>query len=384
MKILVFPHRLEIGGSQTNALDLAIGLRDRGHELVFFGTPGAFAEAIDRAGFRLLEAPSVTATPSPAMVRALDRAVRAERPDLVHAWDWPQYFNATVLRVLRGVPVVGSNMSMSVSRSAPRSIPLTYGTPQLADEARSITKAPVLLLEPPVNTDRDAPGTVDGAAFRREWRIGDDEVLATVVSRLVGWLKLEGIRRGMEAVTKLAADHPVRFVVVGDGTARAELDALAAQVNGVHGREVVTMTGALIDPRPAYEAADVVIGMGGSVLRGMAFATSAIVLGEREFSEVFEPESAPRFLREGFYGLGPSGTSLHEQLARLVSDAALRERLSGWSHQLVVERFSHHAAAASLEAFLEEGLAAQPSRLTAASDVARATAARAAARLLRR
>lgn len=385
MKILVHPHRLEVGGSQTNALDLAIGLRARGHELVFFGTPGPFVSRIEERGFRYLPAPEVTATPSPTMVLALARAIRQERPDLLHAWDWPQYFNAAIAgRVGLGVPVVGSNMSMAVSRSAPRAFPLTYGTAELAEEAASIQSAPVILLEPPVNTDDDDPAVVDGAPFRREWGIGDDETVFVVVSRLVGWLKAEGIRRSMRAMEKLAVERRVRLVVVGGGTAQAELSALAEEINTAAGAELVTLTGPMIDPRPAYAAADVVIGMGGSILRGISFGKPAVVLGEQGFSEVFEPSSAALFLREGFYGLGPGSSTLEEQLARVARDAELRAELSGWGRRLVVERFSHLAAAARLEEFLLLGLDRQPSRLVALADVSRASAARLAAKLLRR
>ncbi len=66
----------------------------------------------------------------------------------------------------------------------------------------------------------------------------------------------------------------------------------------------MVLTGAMVDPRPAYAAADVVVGMGGSALRGMAFGKAVIVVGERNFAEIFDPDTAERFYDRGIYGLG--------------------------------------------------------------------------------
>ena len=64
------------------------------------------------------------------------------------------------------------------------------------------------------------------------------------------------------------------------------------------------LIGAMVDPRPAYAAADVVVGMGGSALRGMAFAKPVIVVGEKNFAEVFDQDTAQGFYDRGIYGLG--------------------------------------------------------------------------------
>ena len=87
----------------------------------------------------------------------------------------------------------------------------------------------------------------------------------------------------IDAVSALPAELRVRLVIVGDGPARAELDALAASANARCGRTVATLVGAADDPRPWYAAADVVLGMGSSALRAMAYAKPLVVQGERGF-----------------------------------------------------------------------------------------------------
>src|SRR4029077_10930201 len=98
---------------------------------------------------------------------------------------------------------------------------------------------------------------------REQWEIDDTAVTVVVVSRLVKWLKQESLERAIDAVEQLAPELTARLVIVGEGAAAAELQERADAVNARLGRRAVILTGALIDPRPAYAAADVMIGMGG-------------------------------------------------------------------------------------------------------------------------
>ncbi|MDF2491460.1 MAG: glycosyltransferase, partial [Microbacterium sp.] len=70
---------------------------------------------------------------------------------------------------------------------------------------------------------------------------------------------------------------------MGDGPARAEIEQRAAAVNAECGEGTVVVTGNLDDPRPAYAAADIALGMGGSALRALAYGAPLIVQGEHGF-----------------------------------------------------------------------------------------------------
>ena len=355
MKVLVFTHHLEIGGSQVNAIDLAAATRDiYGHEIVVFATPGPAAALVADRGLRLIEAPKPRAHPSPAMSRSLIAAVRREKPDVVHAWDWPQALDAYYgVHLPLRVPLAVSIMSMVVLTSVPQHIPITMGTEELVDEARRRRQGPVELLEPPVDTARDNPTAVDPSEFEQQWGLDDSAVNVVVVSRLVKWLKQESLERAIDAIELLAPEHTARLVIVGDGSAAAELQSRADAVNARLGRNAVILTGALIDPRPAYAAADVMIGMGGSILRGMAFGKPCIVLGEQGFSDVFEPSTAKMFFWQGYYGLGDGDLSpepLAHQLRRLVASPDLGAELGRFSLDTIEQRYALAPLAADLDA----------------------------------
>ena len=322
MKIITFAHRLEIGGTQVNAIDLAAGLRDlHGCEVILFATPGPLARVARAKKLRFVEAPDAYVHPSPARMGALRALVRAERPDVVHAWDWWQCLDAYYSVYLPWrVPLVTTDMMPTLARILPKQVPTTFGTPEMVDIARAAGRPHVDLLLPPVDVNANAMDAVDTRDFRHKHGLDDRCLNLVTVSRLAAWMKSESLIRTIEAVRALGRDAPLRFVIVGDGAARGKLEDLAQQVNAELGRRAVVFTGALLDPRPAYAAADIVVGMGSSALRGMAFAKPVIVVGEAGFSAPFNAQTAQGFLYTGMYGIGDTPTDnqlLTQQLETL-------------------------------------------------------------------
>jgi glycosyltransferase involved in cell wall biosynthesis len=346
MKLLVFAHRLEIGGSQHNAIELTATLRDRrGVDPVIFAEPGPAARLAHERGLRLLDAPAARAHPSLARGRALREAVRRERPDVVHIWDWPQTLDAFyAVHVPWRTPMVVSVMDMNVPRLLPRTLPTTFGYGALLDEARRLGRSNVHLLLPPVDVERNRPDVVapaDVEAFRAEHGLAEGGTTIVQVGRLVRWLKGESVRRSVAAVRRLGHELPLQLILVGDGDAREDTERLAEEVNAELGRRAIVLTGALVDPRPAYAAADLVVGMGTSALRGMAFAKPVIVVGEGGFANRFDETSAPWFLYHGIFGRGAAevGDPLADHLHRLVSEPERWPELGALGRRFVVEHF---------------------------------------------
>ena len=151
MKVLVFAHRLEVGGTQVNAIDLAAGLRDRhGFDVLLFATPGPMVQAAEAKGLRFIAAPDAYLHPSPARMRALRHLVRAEKPDLVHAWDWWQCIDAYYsVHLPMGIPMVVTDMMMDLTHLLPKQVWTTFGIPEVVDRARAAGWRKVELVSPP-------------------------------------------------------------------------------------------------------------------------------------------------------------------------------------------------------------------------------------------
>jgi glycosyltransferase involved in cell wall biosynthesis len=343
---------MEIGGSQLNAVEIAAAVRDRGHDVTVVSRPGPLVETV-----RQLRLPHVTLDPRATRTlstRALGHltALARERSiDVVHGYEWPPGVEAILGPRLRlGVPVVCTVMSGTVAPFLPRTLPLIVGTEELRRYEESAGRPLVRLLEPPVDVRANAPAYQAGP-FR-----------ADAAGELAG------------------SGTPVQLVLVGDGAARPAAEEAAARANARAGRRVVTLAGEMFDPRPAYAAADVVLGMGGSALRGMAFGKPLVVQGVGGFWKLLTPESAPLFLAQGWGGTchdadwrGAGAARLTAILRVLLDDPASRARLGTYGRSLVAERFSlDHAAAIQEEVYsLAADADARPAQAQLAMDALR-------------
>ncbi|GAA2217971.1 hypothetical protein GCM10010413_03150 [Promicromonospora sukumoe] len=349
----MYVHHMEIGGSQLGALELARETMARGHDVLVLAPPGgALWEVADRFGLDTETLPTHLTWPSPRNMARVVSAVRRTRADVVHAHEWgPAIDVALGTHLLLGTPAVVTTMSMYVSGYIPRHLPLVVGTRDLAEDAEGRGYRQVELLEPPVDTVANAPGVAGGPVARARWGFGPDDVVVSVVCRLTDDLdKTAGVLEAMDVVEQAGPASPVRLLVVGDGPRSDAVVARAEKVNAELGRPAVVVAGALDDPRPAYDAADVVIGMGSSVLKGMAFGKPVVVQGERGYWRALDEQSLAVFLGQGWFGAGGAGAAaLAAALSPLVRDAGLRAERGAFGHRVVTERYSLVASAERME-----------------------------------
>jgi L-malate glycosyltransferase len=343
MKAVVTIDNLVLGGGVITAIELAAAVRDQcGWDIAIHAAPAPLEALIRDRGLRLLPAPENPSMVSTRNIRALRAVCRAEQPDLVHAWGPKPVFTAFVAAYLaERIPTLGSICEMFVPPQLPPAIPISFVTRDLVRRAR--TRGGISFLqEPPINFAQDDPTCVDAGAFRAEHGLDDSRLQLVIVTRLDYTMKREGVLRSVDAVRRLGSRLPVDLVVVGDGDARDDIEAAAATANADLGREAVRLLGAMGDPRGAYAAADVVIGMGTSAVRGMAFNKPVIVVGEDGYSETFRPETSEALGDSGFYGFGngdPDNAELCRRIEELVTNDAMRHSLGESSRALVVARF---------------------------------------------
>jgi glycosyltransferase involved in cell wall biosynthesis len=281
-------------------------------------------------------------------MRALRQLVSVERPDLIHAWDWWQSLDAFYgVHLTEGTPLLVSHMMMDLTRLLPRHVPTTYGTRWLRDAAQLEGREPVALLMPPTDVQSNSPDAIDPAALRQEMGIEPTDITVVTVSRLHTALKAESLLATVAAIGRIGRNFPVRFIIVGDGDLRSTLEAEARRVNECLGRTAVTLIGEMLDPRPAYAAADIVVAMGGSALRGMAFAKPVIVVGEKGFAELMSPETAAYFDQNGLYGrgVGDLASRLADVLCRLCEQPDQFPSVGAFSRQFVTRHYSLESVA---------------------------------------
>ena len=369
-RILVQVNSLELGGSQINAVDLAAGVTDLGFEPILIGPadsrpcgPSLFDVAADR-GVRVEPFRRPLTTLSGA--RELSRLAAEHRADLVHVYGtWsirPAYWGPCALARR---PLVITVYEMDVDPVVYTAPPLIVGTGYLVDELID-RRGQVRLISPPVDLERDNVTHVQTQQFLQQHDLDPRNVRVVIVSRLDGEplrpVKTTAVEAALGAMARL--DRPdVDLVVVGTGKDAAQLRSLAQEVNARLGRRGCVFTGPLHDPRPAYASADVVLGMGGSAARGLAFGKPLIVTGEYGWFDTFRPETAQRLFRNSFWSeeiKSDPADELLRDLAPLLEDGSERCALGAYGRGFAESHFSLSAMSQRLADVYEQAFSYGP------------------------
>nr|WP_109209656.1 glycosyltransferase family 4 protein [Microbacterium ureisolvens] len=369
LRVVIGLAGLALGGCQINAIDLARTLRERGHAVwVVAVRDDAVSQSIlPYARESGIEVEFVEWEGLARTAAALRRVVDAHRADIVHAFaPWLGRVAAVSSAGWTAGAAVETNWNMENAFWGSPYVPLIVGTGGMQEEAESRLRAAVHLMEPPVDLHADHPDPVRGEQFRHELGVGDDQTLLSMVTRVDKAMKSEAILRSISAVERID-DPRLRLVIVGDGDAFELVSHAAEDANARLGRVAVQLTGSLQDPRPAYAGADVVLGMGGSAIRGLAHGKPVVVVGEGGFSLPYEPASLPHFRRHGFYGTERerrSDMDLADQIVGIYADERRREALGGFALQEATERFGLDATADALETIYRAALSNAPGPAT--------------------
>lgn len=364
MRVLVTLNSLALGGSQLNAVDLALAGRKHGVEptiVGFRGTlPAAGPSIVDAADDReaelvVLDVPFTTSASAPRLAALAD-----ERDiDIVHGyggWDLRPAFQGPCRWGRR--PLVQTVYEMYVPSQTYRHQPLVVGTRYLEEEQRGNRPGSVDLISPPVDLRADHPG-FDPGGFLDDFELDPAQCRIVMVSRLDRDMKEVGIRHAIEAMGVLGRDD-VDLVIVGWGDAEDRLHAAGAEVNERLGRRAVVFCGAMHDPRSAYAVADVAIGMGSSAARSLAFGTPVVVGGEHGWYRPFTPETSTLLFRNSFWSdeAEPEPVAaLAGHLRDLIDDPHRRDELATFGRRFAEENFGLEAMAERLVEIYERSLA---------------------------
>jgi glycosyltransferase involved in cell wall biosynthesis len=304
VRVLLHLVDLRVGGAQHATIDLAVGLHAAGHEVTLAAGPGPLESVAADRDVALRSLPGGP-HPSRVAVGAVRGVIADVDPEVVIAlgpWAAMESVAASP-----GRPVVAWHPSATLPPESPRTTPVIARRPAVLDAARRRNPF-VVDLPAAVDCSYNHPG-VDGTAFR-----SDGEALVVLVTRLAKEQKAEGLDLSIRAVARLAERRPVRLLIVGDGGFRPEVEAMVAAEGG----GAVTLLDEVPDPRPVYAAADVVLGLGTSVLRGMAMGRPAIVLGPEGQAVAVAESVVPDLVATGWLASG--GPSSPDALAALIED----------------------------------------------------------------
>lgn len=344
-RVLVAINNLELGGTQLNAIDFARSCRERGVESVLVGfeetlPPGpSMLDVAKREGFEieLVRHGSNIIASSQRLVEIAER----EQVELIHSYGghWTRLAYWGPHRFGR-IPMVSMVYEMIVPTFVPKYAPLIIGTRYLLEDYQDSWPSPVYLVSPPVDTERDSPA-IDATGFVADLDLDPTAPRVVIVCRLAEYMKALAIEQAIASLRELDRQRP-QLVIVGSGDAEARLRQLGDEMNAELGRRAVVFAGALDDPRPAYSAADIVIGMGGSAARALAFGKPLVVSGEAGWYRTFTPDTADAHFRNSFWSdeaMPDAVRELATNLSDLLGDESRRSELGHFGREFALQNF---------------------------------------------
>jgi glycosyltransferase involved in cell wall biosynthesis len=287
VRILHVIQELGTGGAERILVSAYRGAQEAGHEVFVAAAPGPLAAELDAEPFPL---PLVQRRPwrIPSAASAVRKAVRASKPDVVHAHN-PVIGFATGLATRRGSRPPGlvslhgaaddewGATVRLVRASGLAPVACGAGVASALEQHRCTPVATV------PNAVGPAPPPADRAELEREWEIPRGNRLVLAVGRLV---EQKNHRLAIHALSEVPE---TTLVIAGDGPFHATLERTAEE-RGVADR--VIFAGVRTDARELMGAADAVVlpsrweGLPLTALEALASGTPLVATNVRGVREL--------------------------------------------------------------------------------------------------
>lgn len=338
---------LNIGGAEILLRDLSVGLAQRGFRVsIGYSTPGPLARDLQELGLPMTRLPRLMRI-DPILFGGMMRLMRRDLPQIVHTHLFKSDFHGRLAARIVGVPVVVStlhsidrwaqrrplgNLYGWTSRFADRIIAISEDVKKFHMANTAVDESKFVTIENGVNVNRFSRQNTSGQTIRKEFDLDDSDVLFGIVGRLT---PPKDHKTFLQAAALILQRVPLaRFLIVGDGPLRTELE-LHAQELGIQNR--VIFTGVRRDIPAILSSLDVLVssslweGIPVSLLEGMAAELPVVATRVGSVPDVVTEETAIL--------VPPSDpTAIAQSCVMLVNDSELRQRMG----QAGLKRVSSH------------------------------------------
>jgi len=341
---------LTFGGAETLLRDLASGLEKRGYRVtVGYSTPGPFVQELVDKGLTLKRIPRL-AMIDPIFLLRMVRLMQLDPPQIVHTHLFKSDFHGRVAARLAGVPVVVSTLHNNDSWAKNRILGRIYGaTARFADRLIAVspevreyhldkTGVPVdkvMVIENGVDVAAFSGHEAGAKAVRTEFGIAPTAPLFGIIGRLKPQKDLPTFL--LAAVEILRQQPDARFLVVGDGPLREELEAQAKELDLL---PALIFTGMRKDISTIMAAVDVLVlsslweGLPVILLEAMAAARPVVSTAVDGVKSVVLPDASALLVNTG------SPSALADACVKLARDPVLRQKMGNSGLKRVSDFYS--------------------------------------------
>lgn len=348
LRVLVVSDEMEVGGSQRQIVHLLRGLQQRGVEtgLLYFRKPSFLLDPLQAVGIPVQRIDKRGAL-DPLFVARMLRFLRRGRFDVVHCFSitaemWVRVVLHAVPRTRMVSSVRGLDLGFAawhwrikrwIVRGSAAVISNSAAGADLLVERTGVDRTAIDVV--PNAVESPAPGDAAArAGLRASLRGAGRRPVAICVGRLI---EGKGVDRILHAMAGAQAPADAVLWVVGDGPARAGLEALSGSL-GLGER--VLFLGERDDVPALMQAADLLVsasrgeGLSNVILEAMAAGLPVLATAVGGTPEVVE---------DGVSGclVAPDAPDhLARALAELLPDEVLRARLAAGARRVIERRFA--------------------------------------------
>jgi glycosyltransferase involved in cell wall biosynthesis len=344
---------LNVGGAEVLLRDLTAGLTERGYRVsVGYSTPGPLVEALTANGLKLTRLPRL-ARIDPTLLLGMWQLMRSDPPQIVHTHLFKSDFHGRLAARLAGVPVVVSTLHNADVWARRWPLGALYGaTARFADRLIAVSEEvrayhlaqtglpaeKVQVIENGVDLRRFYRQQAAGEKIRAELGISSTSILFGVIGRLKPQKDhLTFLQAAAEILRRLPS---ARFLVVGEGPLRAELEQRAAELGLL---PALIFTGLRLDLPAVLAALDLLVissrweGLPVTLLEAMAAEKPVVATAVDGIRGVAVPEVTALLVPPA------EPAALAEACLRLSADLELRNRLGWAGRERVMARYSLEA-----------------------------------------
>lgn len=354
--ILQILPKLDAGGAERVALEIAEAVHRAGHRSLIVAEDGPFSYMAKRVGAELIHLPVSTKNVFKIISNSkkLKRIVRENQVDLLHAHSRAPAWSAYLAAKKLGIPFMstyhgsyneGTRLKRRYNRvmvSGDRVVAVSDFISNLIKSRYHIDFKKIIMIHNGVDPDKFDPASVRGdrlVRLAKEWRIEDGQPAILLPARLTGW---KGQTLFIQALAKMRHQEAVGVLVGSDQGRHSYTQSLMdlAVQSGVGGR--LRLAGHVEDMPAALKRADIVVNcslepeaFGRTIIEAQAMGRIVVAADHGGARETIIPDVT------GF--LVPPGDA--EALAAafdmiLDGDIDMRLAFGAYARASVIEKFS--------------------------------------------
>lgn len=364
LKIMMVTMGLGIGGAETHIVELAKELKRQGQDVSVCSNGGQYVEPLTKADIRHYDMPlnerSLKLMAS-SFFRLL-RAMRAERPDVVHAHARIPALISSIACSLLHIPLVTTvhfNFKVTpalrlMTRWGKYTLAVSQDLKNYVVENYHIREENVSVTINGFDTQNFSPDT-DYSGLREELQIAPDKRVILYISRMDHNACAAAFRL-LDCAGEVRTAHPdTVMVVVGNGDAYEEIRDRAEALNQKLGERYVIVTGGRTDINRCCAMAEVFVGVSRAAMEAMASEKPVILAGNQGYLGLFTKDKLPDCIKTNFTCRDipyPSDDILCKELCAVLDRPEGLEEIKRYGRQVIKEFYSvSRMAKDALEAY---------------------------------